>query len=84
MPPVAKPQGAAARGVPARRAAASNHPTRGCRLSRGNGGGSVEGGKERARPSFYEKDDPAPLNFKNFEDCPHPAFFSFIVGAAYL
>ncbi|RWV82573.1 hypothetical protein GW17_00055920 [Ensete ventricosum] len=47
--PAANPQGATARGVPARGAAVSDQP---CRLRRGSDGDSAEGDKERARASF--------------------------------
>ncbi|RWV94573.1 hypothetical protein GW17_00042877 [Ensete ventricosum] len=40
------------------------------RLHRGSGGGGAEG-ERGVRASFGEKDDPAPMNSRNFEDCPH-------------
>ncbi|RZR91404.1 hypothetical protein BHM03_00019515 [Ensete ventricosum] len=40
-----------------------------CRLCRGSDG-DVEG-ERGVRASFGEKDNPAPMNSKNFKDCPH-------------
>ncbi|RZR88241.1 hypothetical protein BHM03_00015783 [Ensete ventricosum] len=76
----AVPVGMAVYGQPAR-AASTTTPAKGqaaawlahvatASVQRASGGG-VEGGKERARASFCEKDDPTPLNFENFMDCPH-------------
>ncbi|RWW53101.1 hypothetical protein BHE74_00040434, partial [Ensete ventricosum] len=39
------------------------------RLHRGSGGDGAEG-ERGVRASFGEKDDPAPMNSRNFEDCP--------------
>ncbi|RWW41270.1 hypothetical protein BHE74_00053256 [Ensete ventricosum] len=40
------------------------------RLRRGSGGGGGAEGERGVRASFGEKDDPAPMNSENFEDCP--------------
>ncbi|RWV84135.1 hypothetical protein GW17_00054180 [Ensete ventricosum] len=40
-------------------------------LRRGNGDSDIEG-EYGVRASFGEKDDPAPMNSENSEDCPHP------------
>ncbi|RWW27422.1 hypothetical protein GW17_00008146 [Ensete ventricosum] len=38
------------------------------RLRRGSDGGDGAEGARGVRASFLEKDDPAPINFENFED----------------
>ncbi|RZR93770.1 hypothetical protein BHM03_00022343, partial [Ensete ventricosum] len=41
-----------------------------CRLRRGSSGSSGAEGERGVMASFGEKDDPAPMNSGNFEDCP--------------
>ncbi|RWW81042.1 hypothetical protein BHE74_00010592 [Ensete ventricosum] len=40
------------------------------RLCRGSGGSGGAKGERGVRASFGQKDDPTPMNSKNFEDCP--------------
>ncbi|RWV93915.1 hypothetical protein GW17_00043593 [Ensete ventricosum] len=40
------------------------------RLRRGNSDDDGAEGARGVRASFLEKDDPTPMNSKNFEDCP--------------
>ncbi|RRT35847.1 hypothetical protein B296_00040496 [Ensete ventricosum] len=47
------------------------------RLYRGSGDSDGAEGERGVRASFREKDDPAPINSKNFEDCPPSVFLVY-------